>query len=301
MMRGLIYSLQIPFLALCLAGPAHSDSLDKKILFEVCSYCIQTKDLRLPLKSGESRPLTWTSFVKESAVNVRSNGTWAGRANSSVTIMGGVIVSSVGIVGSTRTSDSPYVLEPDFDLSPLVIDTDASAEVAIPQIRTRNDDRYSKVLQTASVCIGSQFKVPVHYFVAPDNQPMAPVPYASTRPTFNLGIGPANPPTPLKRVVTVSQFAKDFPPDGPTICEGDLVPASALFRDVVNQQVADALVDFRNRSSDSAIAKLVQETTIRQINERFDEIAALAANLVAERVEKRAPQSKGKSKPGATK
>ena len=51
---------------------------------------------------------------------------------------------------------------------------------------------------------------------------------------------------------------------------------------------------------DAAIRKIVEDTTKRQIEERFDELAALAANLVQERSGKQATKATQKAKPITT-
>lgn len=181
------------------AVPVHAQpALEKKIVFNICNYCIQAKDLVLPLANGGTRPVSWTSFVRESKVTGRQVAGWGGRPNGYVVIAGGTMTSVQGIVQTIPAISDAFVIEPDFDLKMLVFQSDPSAEVAIPQIRSRDGERYSKSIRTDSVCIGSQFKAPTHYFVAPDNQPMATIPYLSQRVVIGGN------PVPLNQVVSMS-------------------------------------------------------------------------------------------------
>lgn len=197
-------------------------------------------------------------------------------------ISGGVIIASAGGLKLGLDDGQLFVLAPDMEVAPFIFDFDGMGTVAIPHILTRDGEKFGKKVQTASVCIGSQFKAPSYYFVAPDKKPMAVVPYAAMRLSFTPGI----PPAPLGHSVAASAFAMEFPPDGPTLCEGELIPANTFFKDYAEKQIVAALNDFRERGNDAAIRKIVEETTQRQITERFDELAALAANVVAERAVK---------------
>lgn len=264
-------------LAVLLCGPikAQQPPAESRILFTICNYCIEAKRVGVPLMSGGMRDLSYTLFTRLDAPSLNT-GVHAARPGHVL----GVSTQNLLFVSTTQPPDTAILaLQSDFVSFRIATGTtDANGEryAGIAHIRTRDGSRYSNWLRTDSVCVGGQFKPPSYQFIAVDDRPMAPIPYNISPPNFSSG------PTKALDISGASQFIFDFPPDGPTICEGELIPANTFFKDYAERQIAAALGEFRERSNDLAIRKIVEETTRRQIGERFEELAAIIANAVQE-------------------
>ncbi len=240
--------------------------------FTICNYCIEAKRIGVPLNDGTFRDFSYSLFARKDSPSA-AFALGAGAVDSGVYVerLYGVILES------PMAGDTPVLVpQPNFKMYTFAVVGNGRMDVA--QLKTRLGERFGSLIVHGSVCLGSQFKVPLHHFVALDDLPMAQVPFRATWPEAHVNASMA------RGMVYKPQstYAMDLPPQGPTICEGVLYPAESIFKALADEQMGKALDDFAVRSNTSAINKIVDESTRRIITERFEELAAIVENAVKE-------------------
>ncbi|MCR5868481.1 hypothetical protein [Aquincola sp. J276] len=250
--------------AFVVAAPVVAEvTVTQTVLSSVCQYCIAAGDVHIRRKDGVEKPLSRLQLrvgdqfmnVAQTLVNRRGQPISPRAAAHRAELAAEFIewddaFAGVGVTGSANAF-----------LANAAGNSLASMEVPVLRPTQAKTRTWKDVLQTAGVCLGSQFRVPTYYFFDGEDLPMA---------RFPLG------------TLGLSEDYRELPPTAQqTICEGKLLPIEEVLKAFAATQLSNARADFEERTSETKIRAYAAAETRAWLDANKPEVLLETAKLIA--------------------